>query len=83
MVRSPRIGVKVGVLETKPGPTAGAEILLMPSLLQPTRFALRTYYHNCFTSDFVDSLFAVEPKSLPRPVSSDRIEISNVLLLGS
>lgn len=44
VVRSPRTGVKVGVLETKPGPPAGAEILLMPSLLQRTRFALRTYY---------------------------------------
>lgn len=45
VVRSPGTGVKVGVLGTKPGPPAGAEILLMPSHLQRTRFALRTYYH--------------------------------------
>lgn len=45
VVRSPGAGVKVGVLGTEPGPSAGAEILLMPSRLQRTRFALRTYYH--------------------------------------
>lgn len=44
VVRSPRTGVKVGVLGTKPGPSAGAEILLIPSRLQRTRFALRTYH---------------------------------------
>lgn len=77
MVRSPRTGVKVGVLGTKPGPSAGAEILLMLSHLQRTRFALR-HIIDCFTSDFVDSLFAVEPKNLPGPVSSDIVLASRM-----